>query len=657
MAKKTVVAVSYGDSRLGQPVSCEVFTRDPGSLAPGQLRQEVAGFTPYPGELDNEVAVRARYDRLRRLGGHVEAVPSHALDMGERVTGSAGREVTDADYSEQIGQVLVFDAEVDDVTGEVDWYTAMPHPETDPRSLRGPEDGSGRLYRRRDLAILSTSHLDRGQHQVRVEQDGRYTPVNEFDQPVVDLPREHWDRYLAADFSHLERESMVICARPDANGDLVMTSQRPDDVARTGELIDPVRHGFLARSLDYEVLREQAGDAQKFIYDDAGAPVWVAVVDVAHDKALDHRGGSYPFDALSAAPNADGISVVEPEVARDGSLRVRLGGAQYQRPAAGLTRNRQMDLMGQPVGVVEPDQGGKPGVSEPISGIGAMGLSGSMSGRTMDRIMGRGRDDDDNTPPGGGMAAMPAVAGQGPAPRREPRMSHLDDGDMPTGRGNPAPSSRRPVPRSTLSPTRAPRPVTGYSSTPGESRGTAMPLGRSAAAVPTPAVVGPGVRPTPSPRVDPTPQQPPPHPGGPVWQGPPNPAVASERSGMSVKPAAAALLGPAIRGVAQARAQGRRFTPLAGMNAAARTAAATYGPKVMDSAKAKLADPQVRQDLKTVAKVGLQAAVVSRGGGKARGAAAAGAVASQLHTLPTVDRVNRSIGGVLGSAREQGPDL
>lgn len=136
---------------------------------------------------------------------------------------------------------------------------------------------------------------------------------------------------------------------------------------------------------------------------------------------------------------------------------------------------------------------------------------------------------------------------------------------------------------------------------------------------------------------------------------------------MAVPPAASLLSG--TRGaVAGAKpVDRRRFTPLAGMNAAARTAAATYGPRVMDSAKAKLADPQVRQDLKTVAKVGLQAAVVSRGGGKARGAAAVGAVASQLHTLPTVDRVNRSIGGVLGGTRgpqnlptrrtEQGPDL
>lgn len=77
------------------------------------------------------------------------------------------------------------------------------------------------------------------------------------------------------------------------------------------------------------------------------------------------------------------------------------------------------------------------------------------------------------------------------------------------------------------------------------------------------------------------------------------------------------------------------------MNATVRTAAARYGPQLVDSAKATLNDPQVRSDLKKVARVGVEAAIMAKGGGKLRAGAAVHAV-GQLTDLPTVDRVRHA---------------
>lgn len=487
MSNRTVIAVSYGDSGFGQPISCEVFTVDP-MISSERLSEAVAGHCPRPGELDDPRLVRKRYERLQDMGGRVEAVPSHAIAMAEAATGGAGRQVVDADYAEAIGQVLVFDAEVDDRTGEVDWYTATPTCFTDPLSLpgaRGADPGTDKVYRRLDGALLSTRCLRQRQHLVRVDPDGRFTPVNEFGQSVGDLSEDEWSRYWDLDLSHLETDTMVICARPSGPGGVKMTCQRLVDVQAGRALLDPLASGFDSRSVDYEVLRESAGDNQSFVTDPSGDPMWVAVVDVDRVPVAEGFVGNIPVDALSARPTDRHLPRLEAGFDRRGAPVVRLDGAQTSRDQV------------------------------------SMGLLGSLS-----------------SPPS-------------PAPARH----------------DPGPDTTRPAP----------------------ARGPASEKFSTGA----------------------------------------RDLLASRQSGTG------------------SPGTGQRLSALAGMNASVRTAAAMYGPRLLEPVKQTLNDPQVRQDLKKAAVVGLEAAVTATGGGRARGAAAVGALA-RLEDLPTARRVRQSPVGRLG---------
>lgn len=591
MSKKTVVAVSYGDSSFGQPISCEVFTADPAEISTQQLREMIAGHAPQPGELDDPRAVRRRYDRLRELGGTVEMVASHEIDMAERVSGDTGREAFDADYTNQIGQLLVFDAEVDDATGRVDWYTATPNPITNPLRVQMPE--GGRLYRRLDGVILSTAHLESGQHDLKVTDEGVYIPVNEFNQPVVDLTEETWAQYQAADLSDLRNDTLVACARQDASGNLRMTTQPLRDVAASGRLLDPLEHGFFTRSMDFEVMRESAGDNQKFVNDPRGNPMWVAVVDFPCTEA--NRYGNVPGDALAARPSSEYVAMIEPSFARDGTPLISFTEPQAEYglgPRDSFPSWREIATGRPERPPVMPDPGpqqpgnefpswesiaeGKPETSFEPAGLGG---SGEVQQFPSWREIAEGRPEAPYEPSAtqqeNRFPSWSEIAGSGVPVSQPPPQAQ--GGDLSwqeiAGRGRPT--------------------------TPEQARDT--------------------------------------HPFRQDGQ-PRNKDFPSVEDLLQGPEGSAGTPGAGVR---------PRLASLAGMNASVRSAAAVYGARLVESAKATANDPQVRQDLKRAAVVGLEAAVMAKGGSKARGAAALGAL-GQLKDLPTVQRLGQSKAGKLG---------
>lgn len=541
MTIKTVVAVSYGDSGFGQPISCEVFTRDRQSLAPGELSQMVAAHSPQPGDLDDPTVVRRRYSRLREMGGRVEAVPSHAIEMAERVTGDSGREVLDADYREPIGQVLAFDAEVDDDTGEVDWYTAMPHPETNPYSLVVP-GAENKIYRRADGALLSTARLASGEHRVRVDQQGHNIPVNEFGQVVEDLTDADWELYNSTDLSGLSRETMVVCARKDPDGHVKVTCEPFLAAANRGALLDPREHGFYARALDHESVREHAGGNQAMTTDLRGEPIWVGVVEAGRGKSLPSHRGNTIMDGLGSSSSRIDVPDVSIHMSRSGSILVDFGDAHM----ANRVTSRQAD---------------------PAAGA----------------LL-------------GGYAPEPAASGPGPL--------HMGIGPRP----EPATEPLRPMPGRI-----PPGPLNM-----GQREQSFGAAARSAGSTSTE-------------------QSPPPRSEYPARPQSFGVAARSAGFGSTQQPTSAHDL---LSGAASA-GQSSRPRPLAGMNATVRTAAARYGPQLVESAKSTLNDPQVRSDLKKVARVGVEAAIMAKGGGKLRAGAAVHAV-GQLKDLPTVDRVRHA---------------
>lgn len=315
MSMRTVVAVAYG-APGDEDTICEVYTAPrEGVDNPAKVTELVAGRTPAPGELDDPRRAARRREWISKMGGRVEQVPGFMLDAADAVSANLTRPVYDGDYAAEVGRVLAFDAEVDDTTGEVDWFSAVPHPAVDPRT-----PGLGYCVRA-DGAIIDPRALAEGAHRVKVDQEGRYVPHTDMDQRAVVYTEEDWRRHRQASIEDpMGRRDLLVVVGDNGTGRPGYAALPLEDVLGGAPVPDP-RRGVAAHGPAYEAMRHAAGDQQTVLTRD-GAPLRAMVVNVPcrTDRVPDHD--AVVFDAMSAQPPTSDWDPRVLSVAPDGGLRL-----------------------------------------------------------------------------------------------------------------------------------------------------------------------------------------------------------------------------------------------------------------------------------------------------------------------------------------------
>lgn len=136
----TVVAVVHGYDD-GEGAMVEVYPYDPSEVGGGKASELMASWRPQPGELDDATAVKGRMaglrggsepdrtigQRPRAAHGFVDVVRESELSAARGASGDNHSRVYDEAYEYEIGEVMLFDAEVDPHKMKVDWSTAREH--------------------------------------------------------------------------------------------------------------------------------------------------------------------------------------------------------------------------------------------------------------------------------------------------------------------------------------------------------------------------------------------------------------------------------------------------------------------------------------------------------------------------------------------------
>lgn len=338
--KQTVVAVVHGSDE-GAGVDVEVYPYDP-AIANGYKAQELLrSWRPQPGELDDRESVNRRVRALQRTPGH-SLVPQDRgargfltraregeLTWGRTVSGNSASPIHDASYEYELGEVLLFDAEIDTDTLHIDWNTAVPHPSTDPQTI--PHTG---LLHRFDGVMLDPEACRQRIHLTKVTPDGTMHPFNEAGQLVTSLTSQEQVDYINADRTQLPHRGPLLITVDFGNGDpnAARLRAQPADVAMRAGTIEPIapHQGVAFRPADLELLRRAAGDQHARITDANGSTVG-AVYLVEADYGMPGLPGSVVFDALGASdathsdPSIGSLSVTQV----GGQLQVRTSGTRF----------------------------------------------------------------------------------------------------------------------------------------------------------------------------------------------------------------------------------------------------------------------------------------------------------------------------------------
>lgn len=347
--RQTVVAVVHGSDE-GAGVDVEVYPYDLTAAAGRKAGELVASWRPQPGELDDADRVRTRLHALRTVPGHSRAPGDRGaagfltrtnernIAMARAMSGSVGGPVYDERYEYELGEVLLFDAEVDTDSLEVDWGTAVPHPSTDPGTLSW--EGS---VQRVDGAIVDPQACRSGAHRVEVAADGSVWPINEAGQLVVGLGAQEAADYAEADRSQVPHRGPLLVTVSFGSGtgeDVSLRAEPAASALRRGTVAVPTAgEGVAFRPADLEALRLAAGDQHHRITDAAGATVG-AVYLVEADYGPQLVNGSVVFDGLGATsavdrdPSIGSLSLTG--VA--GDLRVSTSGPRWANPTTAPSR-------------------------------------------------------------------------------------------------------------------------------------------------------------------------------------------------------------------------------------------------------------------------------------------------------------------------------
>lgn len=343
--RQTVVAVVHG-SDDGTGAQVEVYPYDPDAAAGRRAQDLLKSWRPQPGELDDPLRVQQRLHALQTAPGYSRNPDDRAaigfltrategdLLNGRAMSGSANTPVFDARYEYQVGEVLLFDAEVDTDRHEVDWATTVPHPSTNPETVRC----SGRVQRI-DGVVIDPEACRRRTHLVKIKDDGSHWPFNEAGQLVVGLSDQERRDYAAADRSQIPYRGplLVTVDFGGSDGATARLRAEPAGAALGRGHIEQLTadEGVLFRPADLEALRLAAGDQQVSLTDSTGATVG-AVYLVEADHGSELNNGSVVFDGLGASsavdadPSIGSLSVTTV----DGVLRVSTSGHRFANPVA-----------------------------------------------------------------------------------------------------------------------------------------------------------------------------------------------------------------------------------------------------------------------------------------------------------------------------------
>ncbi|MBP2527428.1 hypothetical protein U2G91_26455 (plasmid) [Rhodococcoides fascians] len=328
--KQTVVAVVHGNDD-GRGVDVEVYPYATESATGRRAQQLLQSWRPQPGELDDSSRVGRRIHALQTAPGHSRNPQDRAamgfltravepdLAWARAMSGSTNAPVYDAGYEYEVGEVLLFDAEVDTERLEIDWSTAVPHPSTSPETI--PYSGQ---VERVDGIVIDPEACRERRHLVTMTDEGTLCPFNEAGQLVVGLSDEEKHDYEIADRSQIPHRGPLLVTvdfgRPvGANPRL---RAEPADAAIGRGALDRLEptDGVRFRPADLEALRLAAGDQQVHITDPTGATVG-AVYLVEADYGTELVNGSVIFDGLGASNAADS------------GLRVNMSGVRFANHA------------------------------------------------------------------------------------------------------------------------------------------------------------------------------------------------------------------------------------------------------------------------------------------------------------------------------------
>lgn len=343
--RQTVVAVVHG-SDDGEGAQVEVYPYTPDAAAGHRAQELLKSWRPQPGELDDPLRVQQRLHALQTVPGYSRNPDDRAaigfltrateseMAWGRAMSGSANDPVFDARYEYQVGEVLLFDAEVDTDRHEVDWASAVPHPSTSPETVQC----SGQVQRN-DGVVIDPEACRRRTHLVKVKDDGSHWPFNEAGQLVVGLSDQERRDYAVADRSQIPNRGplLVTVDFGGSDGATARLRAEPADAALGRGRIEQLTadEGVRFRPADLEAVRLAAGDQHAILTDSTGAAVGaVYLVDADHGSEL--KNGSVVFDGLGASsavdadPSIGSLSVT----AVDGVLRVNTSGHRFANPVA-----------------------------------------------------------------------------------------------------------------------------------------------------------------------------------------------------------------------------------------------------------------------------------------------------------------------------------
>ena len=246
--RQTVVAVVHGSDQ-GAGADVEVYRYDLADAAGHKAVQLLGSWRPQPGELDDADRVKRRVAALQTAPGYSRAprdrgatgflttASERDIASARAMSGGAGSPVFDESYEYQVGEVLLFDAEIDTERLEVDWHTAVPHPSTNPETIScaGP-------VQRFDGAVIDPHAYRNRSHRVEIRADGSLWPVNEAGEPVTGCSGESnsFDRTHEQERSRSETATR---SRPPVDGNdankgieslLARRSSRPPTAPKGG---------------------------------------------------------------------------------------------------------------------------------------------------------------------------------------------------------------------------------------------------------------------------------------------------------------------------------------------------------------------------------------------------------------------------------------
>lgn len=345
--RQTVVAVVHGSDE-GAGVDVEVYPYDLTAAAGGKAGQLLGSWRPQPGELDDVGRVRTRLHALQTVPGQSQAPNARGaagflttasernIATARAMSGGAGSPVYDERYEYEVGEVLLFDAEIDTDSLTVDWDTAVPHPSTNPQTVAC----EGQVQRF-DGVVIDPQACRSGIHRIKIKVDGSTWPFNEAGQLVTGLGDQEKLEYAEADRSLIPHRGPLLVTVNYGNGDGVgarLRAEPADSALRRGIVDVPTpTEGVVFRAADLEALRLAAGDQQGRITDATGVTVG-AVYLVEADYGAQPVNGSVVFDGLGATnavdsdPSIGSLSVTG--VA--GNLRVSTSGPRFATSAPGV---------------------------------------------------------------------------------------------------------------------------------------------------------------------------------------------------------------------------------------------------------------------------------------------------------------------------------